>query len=643
MCGLFGIFSAFPCVDKEFHHRSLAAAQDALSYRGPDNRGLMSFNILNDTNSSASKLVLGHTRLSIIDLSPDGLQPMQTKDGRFTIVFNGEIYNYREVRALLRKLGYMFYTDTDTEVLLNAWAQWGINGLRSLTGMFAFAVYDCRDESLTLVRDAFGIKPLYYQKDASGIRFASEIRALSFLSESKDEVNYQRAYDYLVFGHYDDSGDSFVRDICHLRPGQWMRIDLKPHQVHEPLQWWSPVIDERVDLSFDEAAAHLRKLFLNSVRLHMRSDVPIGAALSGGIDSSALVCAMRYLEPDLPIHTFSYVARGFDVGEERWIDIVNAHVGGIAHKVLVEPHELINDLDDMIHAQGEPFCGTSVYASYRVFRAAREAGVKVILDGQGADELLAGYSGYPSSRVRSLLENGQIFSIPLFLYNWAKWPGRGKKRAIQALGSVLVPQVLRKRFRPITGHSRTPCWVDADFLKKHGVKLRRPATDSQGDDSAGRRVAERLRYQLTGHGLSALLRHADRNSMRWSIESRVPFLTTEIAEFLLRLPESYLISQQGETKSIFREAMRGIVPDEVLDRKDKIGFRTPEEDWLRHADSLVFGWLGSTETSPPLRSRHCGVHLKKVLGGQKPLGSSAWRVWNYLRWKTLIDRNDFKW
>jgi asparagine synthase (glutamine-hydrolysing) len=383
MCGLFGHFSPLPVSDQQEQHDCLLNAQHALHHRGPDDSGLETLAVPSRSGSPAGSLSLGHTRLSIIDLSPGGHQPMQSANDRYRIVFNGEIYNYRELRQELKGLGHRFQTDSDTEVLLAAWAQWGESGLRRLTGMFAFAVFDRHKQTLTLVRDAFGIKPLFFRLERNALHFASEMPALLALLPAQPELNYQRAYDYLVWGQYDNSRETFYQGIEHLEPGHVLRVDLQQlaagQMVERPRRWWWPSISERTDLSFEDAAAQLREMFLNSVRLHLRSDVPVGAALSGGVDSSAVVCAMRHLEPDMPIHTFSYVARGSAVDEEAWVDIVNTHVGAIAHKVVVEPDDLAGDLNDMIRAQGEPFGGTSIYAQYRVFKAAREAGIVVTM------------------------------------------------------------------------------------------------------------------------------------------------------------------------------------------------------------------------------------------------------------------------
>ena len=629
MCGLFGYYSFGLAADPGALRERLIATQRTLHHRGPDDRGLETFSIPNCSDGSAGSLFLGHTRLSIIDLSPSGHQPMLSSDGRYTIIFNGEIYNYIELRSELKSAGYGFTTDTDTEVLLAAWRHWGVGGLHRLTGMFSFAVYDRQDQSLTLVRDAFGIKPLFLSYDSKGFFcFASEVSALIELLEHRPKESSQRAYDYLVHGRYDDGEDTFYEGVRHLLPGHWLRLDLRLGTFGKPHRWWWPSIEVRSDLSFEDAAAQLREMFLKNVRLHLRSDAPLGAALSGGLDSSAVVCAMRYLEPNMPIHTFTYVARGSAVDEERWADIVNVHVGAIAHKIFVSPNELADDLDDLIRAQGEPFGSTSIYAQYRVFKAAREAGITVTLDGQGADELLAGYRGYPDSFLRSLLEQRDYMAVPSFVWEWSKWPNRGMKPALFMLGSAVSSQRFKNFIRRLIGERPIPPWLNTDWVNTTAVRAHFSESQISNSECNGRRLVEQLRFALTGSGLAALLRHGDRNSMRWSVESRVPFLTTDLAEFLLRLPESYLLSKKGETKHIFRAAMRGLVPDSILDRRDKIGFQTPEHEWLGVPHSKASTWFNLLKNAKFLDPNESKKSSTKKNSDRFPV----WRTVNYQAW-----------
>jgi asparagine synthase (glutamine-hydrolysing) len=631
MCGIFGHYSSYFVEDSAALQSRLFAAQRSLHHRGPDDCGFETYSVVRGTGVPEGTLSLGHTRLSIIDLSSAGHQPMHSGNGRYTIVFNGEIYNYRELRAELKTAGYAFRTDTDSEVLLAAWLHWGISGLRRLTGMFAFAVYDRQDQSLTLVRDAFGIKPLFYSHVAESLSFASELPALIALLPTKPALNWQRSYDYLVHGDYDSTPDTFFKGVNQLPSGHWLQINTATGQLTHPQRWWQPQIQERFGWRFDDAVEKVREQFLQNIRLHLRSDVPLGAALSGGVDSSAVVCAMRHLEPDMPIHTFSFIAEGSDVNEEHWVDRVNAHVRATPHKVRVSPQELARDLDDMIRSQGEPFGSTSIYAQYRVYQLARESGVTVTLDGQGADEMLAGYSGYPGQRLKSLLETGKLSEACRFLNDWAAWPGRSKAHGLKTLAGQLTQGSIYNVLRTINGDQASPVWLNADVMRENGVGFTFPNKLSQPTEP-GRRVIAELATSLSCRGLAALLRHGDRNSMRFSIESRVPFLTTDLVDLLLSMPENFLISPKGETKHVFRAAMRGIVPDDVLDRKDKIGFATPEKDWLMAMSATIRQWLSEPMDVPFIDQSKMLDEFDRIVAGKAPFSWQVWRWVNFFRW-----------
>lgn len=625
MCGILGTFTQSSPKHLAWLNERLQSALQALHHRGPDDRGLESHEIFGAT------LSLGHTRLSIIDLSPGGHQPMHSHDGRFIIIFNGEIYNYRELRQALKELGHQFRSNSDTEVLLSCWMAWGADCLPRLRGMFAFAVFDRRTHTLTLARDAFGIKPLYYHVDNQGLSFASELQALLTITPPKPELNLKSAYKYLAWGHYDNQQETFLEGIYHLLPGHLLTVDLTNPTSIDSLRWWWPSITERSDLTFEQATEQLREMFLNNIRLHLRSDVPVGAALSGGVDSSAVVCAMRHIEPDMPIHTFSYVARGSSVDEERWADLVNAHARTIPHKVIVTANDLATDLDDMVSTQGEPFGGTSIYAQYRVFQLARQLGIVVTLDGQGADELLAGYHGYPESRICSLIERREFGEFIKFATQWPKWPGRSPLK----IPKSLIPDGDFKRAaNQMLVRHRSP-WLKKSWFERIGLIHIQPLSPKT-DEGFGRRLAEKLRYELSSNGLSPLLRHGDRNSMRWSIESRVPFLTQDMAEFLLTLPEHYLLSTTGETKSIFRAAMRGIVPNAILDRRDKIGFQTPEQVWLRELGPTLLNWIEEAENLPFIDAEICRAKVTELIKQKSGIRSQYWRLINYCRWVQLI-------
>ena len=627
MCGILG-FCSNQVEASALNTRSENALK-LMSRRGPNASCFKPF------NSDNWSVGLGHTRLSIIDLSPGGNQPMVSSDGNFVITYNGEIYNFKELRFELQMLGHKFSSDSDTEVLLLAWMQWGIKALKKFRGMFAFAIFDRIVGKVTLARDAFGIKPLFYKREPHQIYFASEIPVLLEMLDCKPKLNLKRAYEYLVFGEYDSSKDTFYENIFNLPPGYYLELDLDGDYDEIPKPWWFPSIQERKDLTFEDAANQIREMFLNNIRLHLRSDVSLGAALSGGIDSSAIVCAMRHLEPQIPIHTFSFISPGSPYDESGWIDKINQYAGGISHAVQIQPSEVALDLDDMIKAQGEPFGGMSIYAQYRVFRLARENGITVTLDGQGADELFSGYSRHVKGCLRTLRDKKEYFKMAKFLCKWSTWPTQSAKRAILELGDVFIPKKARKFAFGLIGYNAEPSWLQSDWLHDQKFSMNPPPQEELSQEGEGRRLVELLRSELTGSGLAQLLRHGDRNSMHWSVESRVPFLTHDIAEFTLSLPESYLLSSRGQTKSIFREAMRGIVPNQVLNRRDKIAFSTPENLWLRSLKGQLGDWLSDADHLPFLNGDACRQEVNRLVGEQRKLGSSAWRLINFCRWAQL--------
>jgi asparagine synthase (glutamine-hydrolysing) len=622
MCGIAGGWSRIGSPDDG---RSLRSGLDAIRHRGPDDIGEFAWN---DTASSA-RVDLGLARLAILDLSPAGHQPMTLPGGRFTISYNGEITNYLEIRDELRGLGDVFASDGDTEVLLRAWARWGIATLDRLEGMFALAVLDTTERTLTLARDPWGIKPLLYSSTRDRLVFNSEVQGLLASLGRRARLDWQTAVYYLQWGVYDHSAATFLADVEQLRPGHYAVFDVSTGRTAGPVQYWWPEVRTAFEGSYDDAVESVREIFLDSVRRNLRSDVPIGIALSGGIDSSAIVGAVRALEPELPIATFSFIAPGFARSEHEWVERVVAATGATSHTVTAMPGDLERDIDDLIRAQGEPFGGPSIYAQYRVFRLAREHGVIVTLDGQGGDELFAGYDGYPAQRMHTLLESGNLPAAARFARAWGRWPGRDRGRMLmESIGQFAPIRTRQTIRRPLP----SPL-LDAAALRERGVRTRFPAIGPER--ARGAHLKSHLRWALTGYGLPSLLRHGDRNSMRFSIESRVPFLDRELSTFLLGLPEDWLIGPDGTSKRILRDAVRGWVPDEVIDRRDKVGFETPEERWL---DRLGEHPVDPDHPIPFLRPGRTptvtgGLDEREIRWG----GRSHWRLINLRRWVSLLD------
>jgi asparagine synthase (glutamine-hydrolysing) len=645
MCGIFGQFSNKFTQDIQEQNNRLKLAANSLYHRGPDDNGLETFKIKSEEDKFIKLLSLGHTRLSIIELSKKGHQPMSSSDGRYVIVYNGEIYNYKELRNELKDLGHTFNTQSDTEVLIAAWSQWGPESLKKLIGMFAFAIYDQIDQTLTLVRDAFGIKPLFYRNNTDSIYFASELPALIKLIPEKLNINLQRSYDYLVHNNYDSNSETFFQEINHLLPAHFITFDLKNTSKSKSVCWWKPNITTNPNLSFEEAAQKLKTLFLDSVKLHLRSDVPLGVALSGGIDSSAIASVVRYLEPNITLNTFSYIASDNSISEEKWIDLINAKLNAKPHKIVIESKEIENDLDNLILKQGEPFGGTSIYAQYRLFKSIKKTGIKVILDGQGADEILAGYFGYPGQRLLSLVETKGWFAAHRFAKSWSRTNKKSYLLAWMYFARLKLPDFfyqlfhnfLHKVFKKKIGKNFFPSWLNYNYLSSYNIQFKEIRIPLKKENK-GQRVKEALANALTNQGLSSLLRHADRNSMAFSIESRVPFLTIPLVEFLLSLPEQYLISDEGITKHIFRQAMRGIVPDEILDRKDKIGFTTPEDTWLVDKSQTIIKYIKEAKEINFINKEKLLKEFAEILQEKKVLDARVWRWTNYFRWFSLISR-----
>jgi len=627
----------------------VAAALALLHRRGPDHVAAQSW------ATGRQTVRIGATRLAVQDLSARSDQPMTTPDGRFTIAYNGEITNFVEIREHLQGTGVEFRSAGDTEVLLEAWRAWGPACLDRLDGMYAFAMLDREQRRVTLARDPFGIKPLFVASDPGGhgggasIVFASEMASVLALRGSTPRLDDQAAVDYLVTGRYDRSERTFVEGVQHLLPGTCLTVSLDEsdlHLQHAP-RTWVPAIDPvrfgsgdggsaevssvHAPADIDDAADRVRELFLASVRRNLRSDVPVGLALSGGIDSSAIVAAVRALEPQREIRTFSFVAPGSRGDETPWIDVMNVATGAQATMVVAQAEEMLADLDDLVLAQGEPFGSLSIYAQYRVFQAMHEAGIVVSLDGQGADELLAGYRGYPAARIASLLGTGQPVSALAHGRRWSQLPGASAMAATghvaSAMGLSGPVQRLRRRLRS----ERTP--MRADVLAARGVspQYHLPSGELPGP-TRGRRLMAALRADLLDGDLAALLRHGDRNSMRFSVEGRVPFLDRALIEFCLALPEEYLVDRAATTKAVFRRAMRGLVPDRILDRRDKIGFEAPAGQWLGgHLDQLAELVLDG----PPIAILDLPAAGAAIAGGRLA-PATVWRVVNLSRWVALL-------
>lgn len=644
MCGIFGIhcFGALP-LDKA---RQVAEnLRISLHHRGPNDYGWNAFSttgtMLADETSLQGKedevctLLLGQTRLSVIDLSPAGHQPMASPDRRYFIVFNGEIYNYKELREALQSSGIVFHTQTDTEVLLQALILWGESCLQRVIGMFAFAFYDSKLQTLLCARDAFGIKPFYWTQDTQGFYFASELPALLTIPSVSHRLDWNAAFNFLAVGRESVGGETFVKNVFQLPPAHLLRVDLGSGQRVSLERWWSIPLGEPLKIAFDDAAEELRHLFLQSVSLHMRSDVPVGVALSGGIDSSSVICCIRHLYPDFPLHAFSYiVSEDASISEAYWMNLAANFTGAALHTTSPQADFLENHADDVFWHLNEPFSSSGLMAQYQVNRLAAESGITVVLNGEGGDESLGGYYGYPDERIRTLLGQGDVVGAVRFFNAVGNRPGTDKKHLILRLIKSMLPTWAEPLGRKVVGKPLFPSWLNAHNIRERGggVLLSRDS----GVYSSPDKVREILANSLAWAGCPNLLRYGDRCASAFSLENRVPFLTIPLVSFCLSLPEHYLISAEGETKHIFRKAMRGIVPDILLNRRDKIGFESPERIWLCNAPQWVSSILETAKYSALFNADEVMVLWRQVFSGKKPYNSAIWRILSYLRWSALL-------
>jgi asparagine synthase (glutamine-hydrolysing) len=633
MCGLAGIVTPDRVVDTDL----LVGLSAELQHRGPDDGGFL----IGDTHAASCShsptgsgtIALVHRRLSILDLSSAGWQPMSSPDGSQHLVYNGEVYNYVELREELRRLGHDFRSGSDTEVLLRGWQEWGAALLPRIVGMFAFALLDYKRDELVLARDAFGIKPLYYSTAGNAFAFASEIPTLLLAPGVSRRVDPRGVRDYLQHGLTDSGSQTMFADVHALPAAHLLRVSLDG-QPDVPQRWWQPPANRDAELSFSEAADQLRDLLVDSVRLHLRSDVPLGAALSGGVDSSAIICAMREVGgSQVDLHAFSYVADDPALSEEKWARTAADAAQARLWTTGASAADLVADLDGLIRAQGEPFGSTSIYAQRRVFELARSQGVTVMLDGQGADEMFAGYRSLVSARCATLIKRGRLVAATHLARRAGALPGPFDAKWFLARGlAAHVPAGGVATVRRMLQQDLVPPWVDGDWLTGQNAPMAPTLYKSTS-------LHQELRHQLTDVSLPGLLRYEDRNSMTFSIESRVPFLTIPLVEFVGRLPENYLIDANGTSKAVLRQALRGLVPDQLLDRKDKIGFETPERAWLMQLRPWVERTLSdeSARHVRALRLAEVRSEYDAVCAGRRPFAWQLWRCLNLIRWSQVFE------
>jgi asparagine synthase (glutamine-hydrolysing) len=569
MCGIAGAFGGLSRYD-------IGALSDsiiqAISYRGPDGHAVERF----DSGFFV------HLRLAIIDLSEGGAQPKWSADRRYCLTYNGELYNYKELRSELSALGHGFSTDSDSEVLIKVWEVWGAEGLTKCIGMYAFALFDTQRKELHLARDPYGIKPLYVAKTNGGLRFASTYTALSRFPDCPRRIDARYAFEFARYGRIDHLDGTMVAGVRPIEPGMVETWDVSndvPALMDRKVRCRPVYNSANNTLTFEQAVEALREAFLLSIRLHMRSDVPIGFALSGGIDSSAIVCAARMIEPGADLNTFTYVAEGNAVDESHWANTITDHVRAKPHLIRMTSTSAVDSLDELVRAHGSPCNSMGQVAQYRVFQAGHEAGVTVMLDGQGGDELFGGYLFHLGAALAGYIRRGDAANTARLALA-ASRVARVKWWTIGAWSlDHLLPRGIKHLARSVAGFEHLPDWINPRWVNDRGGAD--VATFAPGFDRLRRDVlGERMAYDLTDLVIPDLLLFEDRNSMRHSIESRVPFLSSPVSTLAYSVPSHYHIGPDAVSKRLLRAALRGIVPDEIRLRRDKVGFEVPQGDWL---------------------------------------------------------------
>ncbi len=556
MCGIAGIIGRSPV-----NQQAVRVMTGLMAHRGPDGDGLWS--------SDDNRVCLGHRRLAVLDLTPRAGQPLQSADGAYSITYNGELYNYLELKDRLKGEGAVFRTACDTEVILEAYRAWGEACLDEFNGMFAFAIFDARRNVLFCARDRFGEKPFLFLERPGLFAFASEYKALLALEGAEVDVDNRLLFRFLHNPAHglDHQRGTVFKGICQLLPAEKLVLSLNDLSWTTQRYWDAAPAPEPRPVSEEDAVSHFRDLLGDAVKIRLRSDVAVGSCLSGGLDSSSIACLTRgFLGDAKPYHVFTGRFPGSPVDEGRWADEVVAKTGATQHETMPTAAGLMADLEDFVWLNELPADSASQYAQWCVFRLAALSGVTVLLDGQGADEILGGYEQYFAYYLRSRDGSGGEERLIRDRYPLAlPGPDQGWKTA-------LPPWLRRSAAHALGRGSDLMFGVTKDFAKE--------ISSVPDDRGAVETLRQALHRDACGGFLATLLRYGDRNSMAHSREVRLPFCDHRIAEYVFSLPED-LIMGKAQTKRLLREAMKGVLPEPIRTRWNKQGFLPPQADWFR--------------------------------------------------------------
>jgi asparagine synthase (glutamine-hydrolysing) len=588
MCGISIAIQNKPILSSE----SFELMNRAIAHRGPDGEGVRYFNIEGEQSVDGRwKLALGHRRLSIIDLSENGSQPMSYDNGRYWITYNGECYNYIELREELLNLGYTFISSSDTEVILAAYKVWGTSCFEKMRGMWAIGLFDSYTQTLVLCRDRLGIKPLYYYQNLDQLLFFSEIKQVVTTGIVTPKVNLHAVKNYFDSG-FENSKTSFFENINQLPAGTYIELNLQKDKLNFlPVSYWNPENIQPNYQTREQSVDQFRHLFFESVNLHMRSDVPLGCQLSGGMDSSSIIMAMNHIKHgNGKISTFSSVFPGYKRNEEVFVNSVLNQINADAHFSNPVPQDFVNDVNAFIATHDEPVGSFSQYASYRLAKLTQEQGIKVVFNGQGGDEILGGYWQIYYAHLFSKLQTGHIPNLLKHILG-ASLPG-GNPDLLMQFGFILKRYLNRK-----------------NALKKSKIRLNNSYLEEEGylADYLKMNSQQKRIFEVREFILPRLLKWDDRNLMAFSIEGRYPFLDHILIEACLKMPIEHMYDR-GWTKHPLRESMKAYLPKEIYRRRSKWAFEIPKEQWLRNqlrprveeiignSQSQTFGILNHKDT-----------------------------------------------
>jgi len=550
MCGINGFIGK--SVDK------IEIMNNITNHRGPDNS---SFNIIELANFNLS---LGHNRLSIIDLSISANQPFISEDNRYSMVYNGELYNYIELKKELENQNIIFKTNSDTEVVFNSLIAWGVEAFKKFNGMWGIAFFDKSKNELILSRDRFGEKPLYYCVEDNNLYFSSEIKAILEVSNKK-KINKLTLNRYLLNGSLDSTEETFFENIYKVPASSYSIINLsqKINSINFEKFWDINDLPEKTETNERKTINYFREIFNDSVKIRLRSDVNVGTLLSGGLDSSTITYEMSKNINNLDI--LSAVSSDEKYSEEKFIDIVSNSVKVNPRKVNLDdnPKQIFDLMEKVIWHNDEPIPSFSVIAHYLLMEESHKNNIKVILSGQGADELLGGYQKYYIYYILELLKSKKYFGFIKELLNYLFNSGLIKQFSLKEANRYL-PSFLKKKIRKIDFREESLIKLDSKVEKLNKIV----------------NVKERQIMDLMKYSVPALTHYEDRMSMAFSREIRLPFLDYRLVEYIISLPLSYKM-RHGWTKWILRKAFEGDLPDTIIWRKDKKGFTTPQEKWFR--------------------------------------------------------------